>query len=198
MNETFHIHIEGLRNPQKFIEEWSKVYVYPNEEKYTNNINEGLDTDSSMLKLFEWKNGTGDVIYKSKFDRVKDFIGKRDELKKLSRNFNWEYYENLIEPQQGSVIWKVFLLHLIDPKEFPIYDQHVFRSFKFFTNGVIEDRPKSDQDYYKTYKYEYLEWFNRLKNEYDLEPRMMDKSFFSFGKMLKTISKTPMKIISEQ
>lgn len=43
MNEIFHIHIEGLRNPKKFVEGWSKVYVYPNEEKYTNNINEGLD-----------------------------------------------------------------------------------------------------------------------------------------------------------
>ena len=192
MNKVFNIYIEGLNDPIQFIQKWSKVYDYQGEDKYKNNINKGLDDDSSMLRLFEWKNGTGNVIYQSKMERVNNFIKKRTELRKLQLKFNWDHYENLIEPKKGSVIWKIFLLHLIDPNEFPIYDQHVYRSFRFFTTGIIEDRPTNDRDYYETYKFGYLDWFNKLKNVHGLEPRMMDKSFFSFGKMLKIISKTPM------
>lgn len=194
MTKTYQITIEGLKDPKKFVREWSAIYDYKDEHKYTNNIKTGLDNDIALMKLFEWKNGTGDKIHDGKMKRVNDFKSKREELKQLKKNFSLEKFEELIEPNKGSVIWKIFLLHIVKPERYPIYDQHVYRSFRFFTKGAIEERPKKDKDYYETYKNEYVDWFNALKEKYGLNPREMDKSFFMYGRTLKLLNSKPIEI----
>lgn len=194
MGKTYHITIEGLKDPRKFVLDWSKIYNYGDDQKYTNNIKRGLVNDKSLTELFEWKNGTRDNIAEKKMFRVADFISKREAMKKLKKNFKIEDFEQLIEPHKGSVIWKIFLLHIIQPEHYPIYDQHVYRSFRFFTTGVIQDISNRDKEKYDTYKTEYVDWFNKLKVKYDLSPRDMDKSFFMFGKTLKSLSSKPIKV----
>ena len=153
-----------------------------------------MKSDSSLKELFEWKNGTNDRISDRKTIRVNDFISKREVLKRLKKNFKIEDFEQMIEPHKGSVIWKIFLLHIIQPDHYPIYDQHVYRSFKFLTTGEIMDIPNRDNEKYDTYKNEYVDWFNKLKVKHNLNPRDMDKSFFIFGKTLKSLSSKPKKI----
>ena len=198
MGNSYHISIEGLKDPKNFVLEWSELYNYGDDHKYTNNIKNGLESDTSLTELFEWKNGTSESISEMKMGRVNDFISKREILKKLKKNFKIEDFEQLINPQKGSVIWKIFLLHITQPDNYPIYDQHVYRSFKFFTTGEIKDISNRDKEKYDTYKNEYVDWFNKMKVKYDLNPRDMDKSFFMFGKTLKSLNSKPIKIYKKQ
>lgn len=194
MSKTYQITIEGLKDPKKFVREWSAIYDYKDEYKYTDNINTGLESDIALMKLFEWKNGTSDKISDQKIVRVNEFISKREELKLLKKNFSLEKFEELIEPNKGSVIWKIFLLHIVQPERYPIYDQHVYRSFRFFKTGELDEISQSDKKKYNTYKNEYVDWFNALKEKYDLNPREMDKSFFMYGRMLKLLNSKPVEI----
>jgi hypothetical protein len=194
MSNTYQITIEGLKDPQTFVLEWAKIYDYPNDEKYTNNIKNGLETDKALIELFEWKNGTGDSISEKKMTRIDEFISKRVEMLEMKSNFNINDFQNAIEPQKGSVIWKIFLLHIIHPEYYPIYDQHVYRSFKFFTTGEIKEIPKQDKEKYTSYRDDYVEWFHKIKTQHNLNPREMDKSFFVFGRTLKMLSSKPIKI----
>jgi hypothetical protein len=39
-----------------------------------------------------------------------------------------------IEFKKVSAVWKIFLLHIIKPNKYPIYDQHIHRAFLFIHN----------------------------------------------------------------
>lgn len=197
MRKDFSIIIRGVDNPKLFVERWSSIYSYPNDDKYKNHINNGLSNQESFLELFKWKNGTGDVISNHKMTVVLKFWEKVDVLRELSVNFNWDIFEKEFEPHKNSTIWKIFLLHLTNKQQFPIFDQHVFRSCKFITTGKIDELPKSSLQIYHFYKSEYRDWFNQIQKEYDLDYREMDQSFFSYGRMLKKMKNYPFEIHSE-
>lgn len=195
MENNYQIQIYGLKNLNDFVREWSPIYSYPNEEKYNNHISRVLETKESFIELFKWKNGTGDVISKKKLMGVMGYWEKIEILKSLQQNFDWEKFETEFEPQSNSTIWKLFLLHLINPNEFPIFDQHVYRSFMFIEKGIIEEIPLNSKKKYLIFKTEYLGWFNQLKKEFEESPKKMDESFFSFGRMLKGLKDYPFQII---
>ncbi|MBN3582821.1 hypothetical protein JYB64_10535 [Algoriphagus aestuarii] len=193
MIDSYKIEIHGLKNLNDFVEAWSPMYSYPLESKYRNNISKGLINKDSFIELFKWKNGTGNTISGKKLNTALDYWGKVEVLKELKVNFDWSLFENEFEPQKSSTIWKLFLLHIMKPSEFPIFDQHVYRSFLFFKEGIIKEIPSNSRTKYLLFKHEYLGWFNKLKNQYNASPKMMDESFFSFGQMLKGIKKYPIR-----
>ncbi|MCW5520183.1 hypothetical protein J1N09_10065 [Aureitalea sp. L0-47] len=194
MNSSFSIELPGLSNLNDFVNRWSPVYSFKNEHRYRDHIDKVLDNKSSFIELFKWKNGTGDVIYEKKMTNVLNYWKKVEVLKYLKTDFDWEIFESEFEPQKSSTIWRLFLLHIMNPSQFPIFDQHVFRSYKFITKGVIEEIPNNSKKKYLLYKNEYFDWFNNLKQEYNESPKKMDESFFSFGQMLKGIKKYPINI----
>jgi len=194
MNTIYQIVIEGFENPPQFVEVWKSKYSYLNEEKYFQNIDSVFDNETSFFQLFKWKNGTGDVIYEKKMKVVEGFYEKLDVLKQLRSNFNWKQFENEFQPTKNSPIWKIFLLHLIKPTEFPIFDQHVYRFYYFQKEGVIEELSNRPEIIYETYKQEYKPWFNSVQREFQLNSKHMDQSFFSFGKVLKSLKELPIKI----
>lgn len=194
MSNSYNIKIQGLENLNDFVSIWSPLYSYPNDNKYNNHISNGLNSKESFIELFNWKNGTGNVIYEKKMKGVLEHWNKIEILRELKREFNWDLFEREFEPQKSSTIWKIFLLHIINPNEFPIFDQHVFRSYNFFKNGVIEEIPNYSKSKYLIYKTEYKEWFNKNQQDYKIVPKKMDESFMSFGQMLKGLKNFPIEI----
>ena len=125
---------------------------------------------------------------------VENFYSKIDVLRTLKESFEWKYFEEEFKPYESSSIWKIFLLHLINKDQFPIYDQHVFRFYNFYKNGLITEILSTHRMIYESYKYDYREWFNYFKNKHRLDPKKMDESFFTFGQMLKKLKGYPLKI----
>jgi hypothetical protein len=196
MGNPYHIRIQGLEDPKWFVDTWSSFYSYSNEDKYNLHINTVLEKKESFIQLFQWKNGTGSVISQQKMKTVNGYLAKYDVLKQLRSEFSWTLFENEFQPNKSSTIWKIFLLHLIDPAEFPIYDQHVFRFYNFYRNGVIEEISTNPKIIYSTYKDDYKSWFNSFKKEYQLSPKKMDEAFFSFGQVLKRLMGLPLEILN--
>jgi hypothetical protein len=194
MKRPYYINIDGLDNLNDFVSKWSLLYSYPNEDKYNNHISNSLNSKESFIELFKWKNGTGDVIYEKKMNVVLRYWDKIEILRKLKREFNWDLFEKEFEPQKSATIWNIFLLHIVNPEEFPIFDQHVFRSYNFFKTGTIKEIPSYSKTKYNIYKSEYKEWYNQIKDEYSVSPKKMDESFMSFGQMLKRLKDCPIEI----
>lgn len=194
MIDSYNIEIKGLNNLNDFVKMWSPIYSYNLEYKYDNYISSVLDDKKSFIELFKWKNGTGNNISKKKEIGVLRYWDKVEILRKLKLNFDWELFENEFEPHKESTIWRLFLLHLMNPQEFPIFDQHVYRSYRFFTSGVVEEIPSYSKTIYHIYKDEYQPFFNNLKKHHNGSPKNIDESFFSFGRMLKGLKGCPIQI----
>lgn len=194
MERSYSINIKGFENPVDFVSTWSNLYSYTIEEKYINHIDNVFDDEESFLELFKWKNGTGNVIHKSKLKGVLNYWDKIDVLRKLKQEFSWESFEKEFEPQKSSTIWRIFLLHLINPKEFPIFDQHVSRFYHFQKSGLIQELPTNPNKIYLIYKLEYKDWFSRIQQKYNLQHKEMDESFFMYGRMLKKLNGLPIQI----
>lgn len=194
MEPSFEIKITGFTNPTKFVERWSSIYFYGNEPKYQNHIATVLDEKESFLELFRWKNGTGDKISVNKQKTVEKFWERREVLVQLRKDFDWDLFEKEFTPSSSSNIRKLFLLHLINPDHFPIFDQHVYRFYHFHKHGIVKEIPLNHSERYYCYKNDYLNWFNQIKESYRLIPKKMDESFFSFGQFLKGINKQGIEI----
>lgn len=196
MMETSHsIYIEGFTNPSSFVSKWSKAYDNYDEKRYFDNINTVFDNWNCFREMFAWKNGMGDKIAPQKLKLVERFWDRQDILVQLKANFSWDLYEEVFEPAKTSNIWKLFLLHLINPKLFPIYDQHVYRFYTFHKKGVIKEISKNHNERYLSYKNDYLDWFRETKDSNKLDPKKMDEAFFSFGKMIKLLDSSQIEII---
>ncbi|XOV94593.1 MAG: hypothetical protein ACFHWX_07795 [Bacteroidota bacterium] len=178
-------------NPTEFIESWSAAYAYGGEEKYAVNIGLALNSWEPFFKMFEWKNGTGEKIAESKMLLVKSFWDQVDVLKGLERKMDWGTYESTFRPGENAVVWKTFLLHLIDPEQYPIFDQHVYRCQHFLTHGKIREIPTYPKTAYAYFKDQYLPWFNKIRSKVGSSTKKMDEAFFAYGKMLKGLKPYP-------
>lgn len=194
--DNYQIVIGGYDSPKDFVEIWAKRYHYPNYEKYTKHIDTAISDTNSLRALFEWKNGTSDKISALKSIVIDGFVAKREKLNYLQQShvLDWQVFEEEFEPQKSSAIWKIFLLHMLNPKQHPIFDQHVHRSFCFFTEGKIKELPKTSKQVYQIYKDHYLPWALDICSTHDIEVNQLDKALFAFGKTLKGLDKLPIEI----
>jgi hypothetical protein len=173
----------------EFVNHWSSKYNDPLKKKYDNYIGKPL-TEESRQSFFEWKNGGS--LSKAKLASIQKnyplwFEGNTDAKE--------ERY--LKEDQEGGPIWNIFYLHCLEPKKWPIFDQHTFRAMRYIKAGRIVEIGKKKKQIYQSYR-EYLKFLKAVKsqlhknqpckNEVE-ELRKLDKAFYAFGKFLKTADK---------
>ncbi len=174
----------------QFINFWSSYYIYAKiENYYIKNINKKVFDSETLNALFMWKNGS--VLSKKKKDSLnKNIIRKIEIINSLKNKFDFDLFKK--EFKNVSVIWKIFLLNLIKPKTYPIFDQHVFRAMKFIKFSKIEEVPNNDREKEEVYFDEYIDFFNKIKAELprDFDNKKIDEALWSFGKFLKSNYKT--------
>jgi len=156
---------------KEFIEENKKKYSYPNDILYSINIGKKL-TNERILKLYEWKNGM--KLSQKKMESVENNypIGLKEDL--VGRYLD--------SRRPGGPIWNIFYLHINNPEEWPIFDQHVYRAMRSILNKEINKLPTNKEKIYKIYRDEYKPFFKRFREK---SHRIKDKAFFAYGKSLK-------------
>lgn len=167
-----------------FISHWSKYYSYYDDSKYKQNINQLQFSNTNLIALYQWKNGMtlSDGKKKSLQAKIINRIALINNHKQLDivnlENFNADFSD-------VSAVWRIFLLHTIQPNVFPIYDQHIHRTYNFIhnlewrsINNTISDKSKLEF-YFKIY----LPFVQSL-GVTDL--KAMDEAFFAFGQFLNT------------
>lgn len=166
---------------EEFISFWSELYVYDNAELYERIHNKTLSEDD-LKDLYIWKNGMKLSQAKEKSLNTK-IISKIDIVNYLRQasDFDLEYF--LEEFKQVSVVWKVFLMHILKPHRFPIYDQHVHRAFRFINNQSSDAIKASMKESVKL-KFYFEEYYPFVRESNITDLKKMDEAFFAFGQFI--------------
>jgi len=168
-----------------FINYWSKLYDYPLESLYNERILKPEFDNEDLQQLFIWKNGMKlsagkqkslETKILSKLEIVNEFKSKEIiDLEEFQRQFY-----NL------TAVWKIFLLHIIKPNKYPIYDQHINRAFNYI-HGLDYQNISADSMTNKSkeefYFNTYLEFIESLEN---IDLKALDEAFFAFGQFINT------------
>ena len=166
---------------QEFISFWSKLYVYDNAVLYERIHNTTL-SENDLKDLYKWKNGMKLSQAKEKSLNTK-IISRLETVNNLraASNFDLEYF--LKEFKQVSVVWKVFLLHILKPNRFPIYDQHVHRAYRFINNQSSNGIKASMNESVKL-KFYFEEYYPFVRQSKITDLKKMDEAFFAFGQFI--------------
>ncbi|WP_333810076.1 hypothetical protein [Flavobacterium sp.] len=183
--QLLHFEITESDDINTFITFWSQLYSYSNEAIYKKNISQKVFDAESVQELFKWKNGMRLSDLKQISLNIK-IIDKLEVINYLKSKDEFELDLFKYEFKSLSAVWKIFLLHIIQPQKFPIYDQHIHRTFLFIhkkefsnlSNNSIKNKQKE-----AFYFNEYLPFIdeNEIK---DL--KKLDEAFFAFGQFLNT------------
>ena len=169
---------------KEFIEFWHKLYQYTSKDHlYTDSIYKPKISADDINNLFEWKNGMEVNGHPQKEASIRNVREKINEINILKEKFSQTSFD--IHFGRMSAIWQIFLLHIINPKKFPIFDQHVFRAYIFLKSQKNEEIYKSKKKKLCFYYEEYIPFFNEVKSQYR-NLRMIDGALWAFGKFLKT------------
>lgn len=165
--------------PEDFVDFWKNQYKYPNMEWYTDNINLPYLKYQNLQELFFWKNGMN--LSKKKqatFDRISKHLTTINQLRNgfegstFSVTFEWM-----------SPVWKIFLLHIIQPTKAPIFDQHIYRAFLYIQQQ--ENDEKASKRIEAIYHNKYITFFEMMKNSCTNNTvKEVDDAIWAFGKFL--------------
>ena len=93
-----------------------------------------------------------------------------------------------LESRDGfGYIWAIFVLHCIYPEVYPLYDQHVYRAFRYIESegyDFIQLAPSRWTKYTA-----YRKFFMRLVKDTSLPFWKIDRALWAYGKYLKQINK---------
>ena len=177
--------INTSENLEDFIVNWSKLYSFSNEAIYRASISKKTLTKTDVQNLYEWKNGMRLSVQKQKSLDTK-INSKLTVINKLKNDDVIDIEAFKMEFKNLSAVWKLFLLHIIKPTKYPIYDQHIHRTFLFIhkedwcniSNTSISNKAK-EQIYFERYLP-----FIASQNIKDI--KQLDEAFFAFGQFLNT------------
>lgn len=170
---------------ESFIDSWSKLYSFSNEAIYKKAISKQALTKTDIQNLYEWKNGMKLSVLKQRSLDTK-INSKLTTINKLKNSDVLDIDVFKKEFKNLSAVWKIFLLHIIKPTKYPIYDQHIHRTFLFIhkedwsniSNTSINNKAK-EQFYFGRYLP-----FIESQNIKDI--KQLYEAFFAFGQFLNT------------
>ena len=166
---------------QEFISFWSKLYAYDNAVLY-NKIHHKVLSEKDIKDLYQWKNGMKLSQAKEKSLNTK-IIKKIDIINSLRATTEIDLDYFLKEFKEVSVVWKVFLLHIISPSMYPIYDQHIHRAYRFMNNEA-SDGIKASMNEATKLKFYFEEYYPFVKQSKIKDLKKMDEAFFAFGQFI--------------
>ncbi|APS40608.1 hypothetical protein [Salegentibacter sp. T436] len=167
-----------------FIDKWSKLYSFSNKAIYSKSIVKEIFTKTDIQNLYNWKNGMKLSVLKQKSLDTK-IITKLPIINAYKKSDTIELEAFKIEFKKVPAVWKIFLLHIIKPSKYPIYDQHIHRAFLYIHNGAWSNvrNTMSNKAKEEFYFEKYLP-FIESQNIKDI--KQLDEAFFAFGQFLNS------------
>lgn len=169
-----------------FIKYWATVYqdVETNNHDYDRLIRREHYFPADIRTLFDWKNGMAINDHHTKLVSVNRIIENLKIVNSLKTRFDRAEFDTTFGKM--SAIWQIFLLHLIDPKRFPIFDQHVYRAEMFLTQRrIVEQMPGTLKQKLNHYHQVYIPFFDNFRPP-RIPGRRVDNALWTFGRFLKT------------
>jgi hypothetical protein len=164
-----------------FVGYWKEQYSYPNSHWYYDNINLTKYNHHNICDLFCWKNGMN--LSHPKQLVVNSIALKLDFVNQLKQQYDEDFFVR--EFGYLSAIWQVFLRHIIQPAQFPIFDQHVYRAFRYLQRQEKDEIPNNKVLKLKIYFEQYLAFYLDMEENTELfTGKEIDDALWAFGKFL--------------
>lgn len=177
------IELNLFENANSFVKCWSRLYNYSNYEQYQAIVTKPTLSTGDLRLLFEWKNGMN-LSSKKEVSFLNQVLQHEELVNELKGEFENEKFENTFG--RMSAIWQIFLLHIIQPSKYPIFDQHVYRAFRFIQNQDEKSLPFTRTAKLKVFYKEYLPFFLDMKDLADEHDYFeIDKALWAFGRIIK-------------
>lgn len=172
---------------QEFCDVWAMLYTDSerDETHYKPAIESEIIEKDQLLKYYEWKNGS--TLSKSKGKSYLDNIeSKLSEINSLRNNKPTDFKQIQETFPKVSDIWLITLAHLINPDSFPVFDQHVYRAYKFMTYNQVEmPEYNKEKERVNLYLEKYLPFFIELVATDDtINKKKLDEALWGFGKFI--------------
>ncbi len=168
----------------EFVEFWSSfIELGKSDNFYSSRINKQSFNRNDIDKFYTWKNGMKINTHKQKSACIKFIQNNLASVNRLKIKFDIIVFNSTFK--NISAIWQIFLLHLIKPDNYPIFDQHVYRAHYFLLHHEIKEVPQSKKEILQYYHNIYLPFFLRLSKEVSSK-RKIDQALVGLGQFLKT------------
>jgi len=183
-----------------FVDHWRAYYNTSQNDLYNILIKKQQYLPNDILKLFTWKNNM--KLSKKKLNTVNEVIVKNlsdiNAIKVDTVVRSWNSNDDIVSPyvtrlfkdsgKENAVVWQAFLMHLMDPETFPIFDQHVWRGYEYIMRGS-EQSFESTRLTMSSYLDEYRPWFNsklitKHNDKSDISSKQFDEAMWAYGKYL--------------
>jgi hypothetical protein len=172
----------------EFVAHWKAMYNYSskNESYDTYVLNRPVafvfEADH-IRELYRWKNNTGDRLAAPKAASVENKIVPHLEV--IQQLYDrWD--DSKFDTYFGGVstVWQTYLMHIIQPARFPIFDQHVYRAYTYLQTGNAEELKGTTKRTLALYR-QYQTFFDDIQGQSRCDPRDLDKALWAFGKFIK-------------
>ena len=172
---------------KKFIEFWIQLYDHnsPWETNYEKHLKVGKPfTHKDILQLFEWENQAG--LGRIRAEAIKDKIYPHLEYindMKFEDLINLDEFHSKFETVQA--VSRTFLLHIMKPEVYPLYDQNIHVAYNFI-HGIDSDIypfPKRPEDKIKFYFRKLIPFIESVRGSLSL--KKIDEALNSYGQMIK-------------
>ena len=175
--------IVNIGTINQFIDCWSKYYDYRGNEIYFKHLNKNPLETEDIRELFKWKNGMRlstlkGISFETKIMPRLEIINNLKQERRITFQIINDSFHDV------SAIWKIFLAHIVNPRRFPIFDQHVYRAMIYLQTQKIEELKNYDQVKLEKYQNEYLKFFNNISTEIS-DYKKYDEAMWAFGRFLK-------------
>jgi hypothetical protein len=177
-----------------FVPYWESLYTYSpkhpdGNDLYFRNIGKDIISTEDLRELFFWKNGM--KLSGKKSVIVNDICKEINLINELKQSHPEYVISSLPKFMNRDSVWQIFLLHIIRPDYFPIFDQHTYRAYQYIKTGFIHEITEL-KDLSEFYQSTYLTFIHeKLINTNTVEERIrkvgvIDRALFAFGKFLKS------------
>jgi hypothetical protein len=180
-----HFEIKNSENLNSFIDAWSRLYSYSNESVYKETISRTTFKEEDITNLFVWKNGMrlSDLKQNSLEKNILSKVSVINSFKN-SEYFDLDNFKS--EFNDLSAVWKIFLLHIIKPNTYPIYDQHIHRTYLFIHKKDYSNLSNTSVNNKEKEKFYFEEYLQFIRSSGIKDIKKLDEAFFAFGQFLNT------------
>lgn len=182
----------------EFVECWERYYG-DDDSEYFNDLNIGNDlTEQNIIRLLRWKDPWRLTHPRKGDGKPNPFVMRvLEQIAELNRfrngNLTADGFRGITQKIfPNGIIWQLFLFHLARPADWPIADQHVFRSYSVLFNAAVPDSIKAFDRYLK----KFLELAAKFRKNAKIEDngqadvvrtnKRLDNALFAFGQFLAT------------
>jgi hypothetical protein len=163
----------------QYVNFWANQYKDPRPHLYKDHVGQPR-TREAILALFEWKNGQK-LSAKKRRSVMEHYVMKSPQMPNAEDR---EAHVAFVS-RGGGAIWRIFWLHCNRPKNYPIFDQHVYRSMTFLRDGTAKNLSGNDRAKAEIYWDDYLPFRRSLKYS---NYKRLDEALWVHGKFLSRYS----------